>query len=210
MARVSGNREKIMEAAWELFWRQGYHASSIQDIARAAKLPKGSVYNYFASKEELLLHALERIRYQTETLLRLRVLSGTPSPSEIVLRLLQHYEELYAAHGYGRGDPLASRINELADGEPELVAKLHLLADVWRGVVTQKIWAYATVAGVPQLVERAPGLAAMIYCQLQGVLLEMKATRSAEPLLEARRTLVPMVEGFVSAVATGELPTEAS
>jgi TetR/AcrR family transcriptional regulator, transcriptional repressor for nem operon len=206
MARAAGNRERIIEAAWELFWRQGYHATSIQDIAKTAKLPKGSIYNYFESKEDLLRRALERIRYQTETLLRLRVLSGTPSPSEIVLRLLTHYEELYAAHGYGRGDPLASRINELADGLPELTAQLRQLADVWRGVVTQKIWAYATVAGVPQLVERAPGLAAMIYCMLQGVLLEMKASHSAEPLQEARRTLVPMVESFVSAVATGELP----
>jgi len=206
MARVAGNRERVAEAAWELFWRQGYHATSIADIAKQARLPKGSIYNYFASKEALLKHVLERIRYQTETLLRLRVLSGTPSPSLLVGRLLDHYEELYAKHGFGRGDPLASRLSELADTHPALAAELHSLADAWRTVVTQKIWAYATVAGIPALVERAPGLAAMLYAALQGVLLEMKALHSAEPLSEARRTLVPMVASFVAAIATGEVP----
>lgn len=206
MARVAGNREKVAEAAWELFWRQGYHATSIADIAKQARLPKGSIYNYFESKEALLRHVLQRIRYQTETLLRLRVLSGSPAPGEIVSRLLDHYAELYAKHGFGRGDPLASRLNELADTHHELAVELHQLADVWRSVVTQKIWAYATVAGVPALVERAPGLAAAIYAAMQGVLLEMKVQHSVEPLNEARRTLVPMVTAFVSALATGEVP----
>jgi hypothetical protein len=44
----------------------------------------------------------------------------------------------------------------------------------------------------------------MIYVALQGVLMQMKIARSSEPINEARRTLVPMVNAYVSAVATGE------
>ena len=48
------SREKILSVALELFAKKGYHASSISQIARKAKISKGLMYNYFASKESLL------------------------------------------------------------------------------------------------------------------------------------------------------------
>lgn len=204
MARVAGNRERILDSAWELFWANGFHATSIADIAKRSRLPKGSIYNYFQSKEELLESALSRLRYQYETQLRVIVLSGTHSPQVLVEKLLDFYGQEFAAHRFGRGDPLGSRLNELADTNPELTAELARLLTAWRSVLTQKIWAYATVAQIPELVEKADGLAGMIQAALQGVLLQMKTLRSNLPLEEARRTLVPMVESYVSAVAAGE------
>ena len=44
----------IMEAALELFANDGYHATSISNIARKANISKGLLYNYFKSKEHLL------------------------------------------------------------------------------------------------------------------------------------------------------------
>jgi TetR/AcrR family transcriptional repressor of nem operon len=205
MARVAGNRDKILDAAWELFWQSGYHATSIADIAKRARLPKGSIYNYFQSKDELLGAALARLRYQYETQLRVIVLAGTHAPQVLVEKLLNHYAQEYAAHGFGRGDPLGSRLNELADTHPALAAELARLLAAWRTVLTQKIWAYATVAGIPVLVEKADGLAGMIQAALQGVLLQMKAQRSAQPLEDARAYLVPMVASYVNAVATGDV-----
>ncbi|OIK10902.1 TetR/AcrR family transcriptional regulator [Bacillus sp. MUM 13] len=45
----------IMEAALALFAEGGYHATSIQEIVDKCKMAKGSFYNYFKSKDELLL-----------------------------------------------------------------------------------------------------------------------------------------------------------
>jgi AcrR family transcriptional regulator len=45
---------QIMQAALELFAREGYHSSSIARIARYAGISKGLLYNYFTSKEDLL------------------------------------------------------------------------------------------------------------------------------------------------------------
>ena len=200
------NRELIVDAAWDLFWQRGYHATSVADIAGQAGVPKGSVYNYFPSKEALLAHCMGRLRYGIETQLRLELLAGTLAPADIVSRLLQHYEELYGELDYRRGDPLGSLLGELAGTHPDLTAELRPLSAAWRAVVAQKIWAYATVARIPPLVDAADALAGMIYAALQGVLLEMKIARSVEPLREARRVLVPMVNSYVSALATGEVP----
>lgn len=45
---------KIMSAALELFAEEGFHATSISQIATKAKISKGLMYNYFKSKEDLL------------------------------------------------------------------------------------------------------------------------------------------------------------
>lgn len=48
------SRAKIMEVALELFAQRGYHHTSISQIAKAADISKGLIYNYFESKEALL------------------------------------------------------------------------------------------------------------------------------------------------------------
>ncbi|MFL1671768.1 TetR/AcrR family transcriptional regulator [Paenibacillus dendritiformis] len=47
-------KEKIRIAAMELFMKQGYHATSIEDVAKHANISKGLLYNYYKGKEELL------------------------------------------------------------------------------------------------------------------------------------------------------------
>ncbi len=50
-------RADILTAAKRVFARKGYHATTIADIAKAAKLSYGSIYWYFDSKDALF-HAL--------------------------------------------------------------------------------------------------------------------------------------------------------
>ncbi len=44
----------IKQVALELFANQGYYVTSISKIAKAAKISKGLIYNYFESKEALI------------------------------------------------------------------------------------------------------------------------------------------------------------
>jgi TetR/AcrR family transcriptional regulator len=46
-------RERILRAATSVFARDGFEAADVGAIARAAGVAKGSLYNYFASKEDL-------------------------------------------------------------------------------------------------------------------------------------------------------------
>jgi len=48
------SREKILSASLELFAKKGFHATSISQIAKKAKISKGLMYNYFKSKDKLL------------------------------------------------------------------------------------------------------------------------------------------------------------
>lgn len=59
--RVAWRRAEILSAAGRLFAEKGYHRTTTQDIAAAAEVSEGTIYNYFASKEELLFAIMEQI-----------------------------------------------------------------------------------------------------------------------------------------------------
>lgn len=53
MQQERGKRERILEAAQSVFARKGYYLSKIEEIAELAEVGKGTVYEYFTSKQEL-------------------------------------------------------------------------------------------------------------------------------------------------------------
>jgi len=48
------SRQKILDAALEVFAKQGYHSATVDAIAKTAGISKGLMYNYFKSKDEVL------------------------------------------------------------------------------------------------------------------------------------------------------------
>ena len=52
-------RQDILEAAKKVFADDGFDNANLDDIAARCELSKGSLYYYFASKEELFLSVLE-------------------------------------------------------------------------------------------------------------------------------------------------------
>ncbi|HEU5417535.1 MAG TPA: TetR family transcriptional regulator [Streptosporangiaceae bacterium] len=65
MARVTRaeskerTRQRLLTEAQRLFRERGYAATSLEQIAEAAEVTKGAIYGHFASKEDLMLSALE-------------------------------------------------------------------------------------------------------------------------------------------------------
>jgi AcrR family transcriptional regulator len=53
-------RNQIMETALELFANEGYYTTSISRISQQAGISKGLMYNYFASKEDLVFAIVDR------------------------------------------------------------------------------------------------------------------------------------------------------
>ena len=56
--------DTVLEQAMELFWEQGYEATSAQDLVDHTGLSRSSLYNTFGSKQELYLRALDHYRQQ--------------------------------------------------------------------------------------------------------------------------------------------------
>ena len=78
LAHEQQRRAQILAAAMACFARQGYHATSMDDVVRESGLSVGAIYSYFPSKEELFL-ALSDERAE-QTLAYLNELFRRPGP----------------------------------------------------------------------------------------------------------------------------------
>lgn len=59
-AQRAGTRQRLLDAALEVFSARGFHGASVDVIARAAGFTKGAVYANFAGKEDLFLAVADR------------------------------------------------------------------------------------------------------------------------------------------------------
>src|SRR4051794_27547973 len=91
-------REEIVAAADRLFVEQGFHATSVDQIAAAAGYTKGAVYSNFDAKEDVFFAVYER---RVERGLREleRVIAQTPDPPAMVRQLASD-----TGHRRGRDD----------------------------------------------------------------------------------------------------------
>lgn len=58
----AARRHQILDAAARVFAEKGYHPATIRDVAKAAGIADGTIYNYYANKGALLVAILERLR----------------------------------------------------------------------------------------------------------------------------------------------------
>jgi len=77
----------LLEQAGMLFWQQGYHATSMKDIAQACNCKPANLYNYFKSKEDILYEAIKSITEQGVSSIRYLEADEDTNPAE-QLRLL--------------------------------------------------------------------------------------------------------------------------
>jgi len=81
MARKADPEKKdnIIAAAILVFAQKGYAAARIIDVARAAGIGKGTIYEYFSSKEDLFFSVFQQVMQETEIQIAAAAESGSGS-----------------------------------------------------------------------------------------------------------------------------------
>ncbi|MFC5412344.1 TetR/AcrR family transcriptional regulator [Larkinella bovis] len=81
-------REEILQKAMQVFKRQGFHRTTMEDLAQACGLLKGSFYHYFRSKEALMKAVLAYVNTYNETQLFSIAFDDTQLPRQRLEALL--------------------------------------------------------------------------------------------------------------------------
>lgn len=130
-------RQVILDAAAALFAEQGYDSTSIRDIASRVGLLPGSIYHYFASKDELYL-AVHGEGFRRLMAAVAEALTGASNPWERLTRVCQvHIAAITSGTYIDRvtGHSLAMT------GNPELFAKIRPMREayenVYRGLIDE-------------------------------------------------------------------------
>ncbi|WP_156723658.1 TetR/AcrR family transcriptional regulator [Streptomyces apocyni] len=100
MARVSqehldARRRQILDGAARCFARNGFHATSMQDVLREADLSAGAVYRYFRSKEELIGAIAEEVLTAIHTTFEAAARQSPPPPPDVLVA--QGLREVFSA-----------------------------------------------------------------------------------------------------------------
>ncbi|GIN92735.1 TetR family transcriptional regulator [Siminovitchia terrae] len=116
-------KEKIIEVAKQLFRTKGYHDTAIQDILEHSKVSKGTFYNYFSTKSQLILHIIQKVDAKVEEQQNLLLLEGMPNDKQIF------YSQLRVKHSIYGTEKIAELYNiSLGENDEELqkyMAKSH-------------------------------------------------------------------------------------
>lgn len=126
MGRPSqGTREKLIETARELIWRESYNAVSVDEICKKADVKKGSFYHYFPSKADLAVEAMdagmqEMKEYYDDIFSPTR--PATERFSLMARHVVEHQREIATEYGHVCGCPFAGLGSEVA-GQNEIISE---------------------------------------------------------------------------------------
>jgi len=123
-------QQRIVDAANQLFYKKGYNRTSFTDVVEAAEVPRGNIYYYFKSKDEMLQAVVKSRMETTETMLS-EWEKSIPEPLDRLERFVQiMYDSTPAL--LRSGCPMGSLNIELAKDQPELKAETKKLFDLFR------------------------------------------------------------------------------
>ncbi len=180
------DRDAVIDAALELIRTQGYHHTSVAEIAAACGLLKGSVYHYFAGKQEIAAAALDRA--VTDSREKIFGLANDPAvPPAARLRSLADAVERYFAGREG-GCLMGSLALEVGDSIPEFRERVQRYFDDWKAALTAVLEGRYGAARAGELAEDA-------IARAQGAILLMEVSKDPAVLQRACRDTVALLDG---------------
>lgn len=87
-------RQQILDAAYIIFSRKGYHRATVDEIIALADTGKGTVYNYFVNKEQLFYTLIKERSTPFEAVLEGIITSSEP-PLQKVETIIKAFLEFY-------------------------------------------------------------------------------------------------------------------
>lgn len=130
-------KEAIIAVATDLFYRQGYNATGIQQIIDAAGVSKGTFYTHFKSKDELGVAYLQRMSKNEITHLK-QVLSKIKDPYTKYFQFNDIMREWMISTNY-RGCAFANMSAEVTDGKSPIRKEAKFHYEAFRAIIRDMV-----------------------------------------------------------------------
>jgi AcrR family transcriptional regulator len=174
MAPAINPRERIIQAAMELFWLKGFNSTSVADLLSRTQLNSGSLYNVFPSKQDVLIGVLEAYRDGIGQMLLEPAWGHVEDPIEKIFALLAYYRAGIVETDHTYGCPIGSLTLELHEPDPAVRDLLAANFNAWIGAVR----ACLEAAGprLPSDVDRT-ALAEFVLTTMEGGVMQARTYR---------------------------------
>ena len=125
-----GTRARILEAAFEEFYRHGFQGGSLNRVVNAAGVTKGSIFHHFDGKNALGYAIVDELLYETVSGEWFKPLQGSGDPIREIKRIIDSKGQEFARDGAKlcHGCPinnLAQEMSPLDKGFRERIARIY-------------------------------------------------------------------------------------
>lgn len=182
-------RDAILDAGLAVLYLQGYNGTGVKDIVDEAGIPKGSFYNYFKSKEDFAIEALQRVAGENIAWARSILLEPTAPPLERLERFFRVGVESAQAQEFKLGCLMGNLCQELADVNPRIRDTVAGLFKRLTAVFAECLAEAQNKGDIPAQLD-VHQTADFIFNAWEGALLRMKCDKNAQAL-EAFITVLP-------------------
>jgi TetR/AcrR family transcriptional repressor of nem operon len=176
--------ERLLAAGLELFLRQGFNATGIQQITDYAHVPKGSFYNHFASKELFGAAIVDRYSDYSARAWKQMMRGAPPEPMAAIRHvfdaMLEHHENARCPSGCLIGNFAA----EVAVASESCRERLLAAQFAWRERLATLIRAGQDAGEIRTDIDPV-ALSGLSWSVWEGGLLRMKVEGSVTPLRES-------------------------
>jgi AcrR family transcriptional regulator len=174
--RKNGVRQRIIDTASRLFYKQGYGNTGINQIIEESEVVKSTLYATFRSKEDILLEYLIMSGAATDEAL-LAATNKFKDPKEKILAVFDYLIELVQQKEY-YGCNFLNIISEIPEDAVRIAKQIKKQKDGTRKFFTQIL----EPIGKADLVDE-------IYVLFEGALIGNKVHKDVWPVISARKTV---------------------
>jgi TetR/AcrR family transcriptional regulator, transcriptional repressor for nem operon len=167
-------REKIIQAAMELFWLKGYNSTSIADLLSRTQLNSGSLYHVFPSKQDVLIGVLEAYRDGIDEMLLQPAWGDVADPIEKIFALLASYRTRVVETDCVYGCPIGSLALELHEPDPKVRELLAANFENWTRAIEHCL--DAAGARLPRKTDKR-ALAQFVLTAMEGGVMQARTHR---------------------------------
>jgi len=178
----------MLEIGARLIHQKGYNYTGIQEILKEAKVPKGSFYFYFKSKEDFGLQVIDQYANHIGNTLQNYLSDNTLSPLTRLKLFLNEFLASFIENDYQGGCPLGNLALELADTHEIFRQKL---TDIFESAIKaiHALLDQAQKQGDLPSEKDTKDLAQFLFFSWEGLIMQMKISKTSQPLDQFNRVV---------------------
>lgn len=177
-----GTRERLIEAAGRLFFEQGYHATGLFQIRKAARVNGGSQHHFFPSKEALLIAVLDDYRENLDRHVLEPAFEQESDPIRRVFAILDGFRKRLRSSNFRLGCPIGSLALEVSNEYPDVQRKILEVFEMLCEAIEELI---GEVSDRLPAKTKPATLARHVLATMEGGIILARAYRSLEPFDQA-------------------------
>lgn len=139
MTKAAQTKINILQRAFDLIYRKGFQATSVDDIIATTQVTKGAFFYHFKNKEEMGLAMINEVMYPGMHQVMIQPLINSKDPISELYQMMRHLLLKAPFFEVKYGCPAVNLIEEMSPLNNSYKEALHKLVSEWQQAIEKSI-----------------------------------------------------------------------